>query len=206
MHTLINKAAKTQVPVNALIAQRWSPRYYADQAVEPEKLVAILEAARWAASGGNGQPWRFIVATKEDPAAYKRLLACLNEHNQAWAHTAPVLMIAVAQVIRDTGVPSRSALYDTGLAVGTLSVQVTDLGLSLRQMGGFSPDAARETYNIPENFEAFVAIALGYAAALDDVPEDQRERELADRHRRPLADMVFSGTWGETAPWVAEDE
>lgn len=205
MQTFVNKEAKTQVEINALIAKRWSTRFYAPQPVEQEKLIAVLEAARWAASGGNGQPWRFIVATKEEPEAYEQLLACINEHNQEWAKTAPVLILVVAQVIRDTGAPSRSALYDAGLAVGTLSVQATDLGLSLRQMGGFSVDAAREAYNIPANFEPFVVLALGYGAQVDDIPAEHHERELAPRQRRALSETVFTHTWGESAAWIAEE-
>ena len=203
MSNAINKDAVTRVPILDALARRWSTRAFADRAVEAEKLIAVLEAARWASSSLNLQPWRLIVATKADPAAYARLLDCLKEGNQHWASRAPVLILTVAHVERKPGVPNRHALHDVGLAVGNLAVQATALGLYLRQMGGFYPEKARETYRLPADYEPVTTIALGYRADPDDIPEDLRERELAVRQRKPLGEIVFNGDWG--VPFVPEE-
>lgn len=190
------KDAETRVPLLDSIARRWSTRAFAQRPVEDEKLIAVLEAARWAASSRNMQPWRFIVATKAEPAAYERLLACLKEGNQTWAGRAPVLLLVVAHMEQRPGEMNRHAFHDVGLAVGNLSVQATALGLSLRQMGGFYADKARATYNIPGDYEPVTAIALGYRAAPEDIDDDLHEREQAIRQRKPLGEIAFRGDWG----------
>src|SRR3954463_9809046 len=149
-------------PIHDLLRRRWSPRAFSDRPVEREKLLSVLEAARWAPSSNNEQPWHYLVARKEEPEEFARLLACLVEKNQSWAKAAPVLMLSVAStVFARNGKPNRHALHDVGQAVADLTVQATALGLFVHQMAGFSAEKARETYGIPENAEPVAALAVG---------------------------------------------
>src|SRR5256884_3406610 len=122
--------------------------------VEPEKLRSLFEAARWAPSSFNEQPWSFIVATKQKLEQHARLLSCLVEKNQQWAHLAPVLMVSVAKLkFAKTGEPNRHAFHDVGLAMGNMLVQATAMDLFVHQMAGFSPERVREIYAVPAEFE-----------------------------------------------------
>lgn len=200
----MEKPAETQYPIHELLRRRWSPRAFSSRRVEPETLRTLLEAARWAPSSYNEQPWSFIVALRDSPADYQHLLACLVEGNRAWAHTAPVLMLSVAKLnFERNQKPNRHAFHDVGLAVENLIVQATALGLFVHQMAGFDVEKAREAFAIPAGHEAAAAIALGYAGDPDSLPEKLRERELAPRTRRPLEQFVFSSRWGEASPLVA---
>lgn len=197
---LPEKPAETTFPVHDLIRRRWSPRAFADRPVEPEKFGSLLEAARWAASSNNEQPWRFILATRERPEDFARLLGCLKESNQVWARQAPALMLSVARLtFADDGEPNRHALYDVGQAVASMAIQATALGLVIHQMAGFFPDKARAEFGIPGDFEPVTAIAIGYQGDPATLPERQRLRELAPREREPLSRLVFAGRWGEPA-------
>ena len=200
------KVAASDFPIHALIARRWSPRAYANQPVEAAKLRQLFQAARWSASSGNGQPWSFLIATQDDPAAFGKMVAALNEGNVTWAAHAPILGIVVAEMIRPNGRSNRVAFYDVGMAMQNLLLQATELGLSLRQMGGFSPDKARELFQIPPEHEAVVMFALGYAGDPDQLADNHRSQEMAARERKPLSDFVFAGKWGDTAPLVADEE
>jgi nitroreductase len=196
-------STQTEPLIHAFIRDRRSPRIYQETHVDRKTVVGLLESARWAASGRNRQPWNFIVALKEDAQEYRRMLHCLNERNQTWAHTAPVLMLVVAQVIEDDS-PIRTAFYDTGLAVGNLTVQAMAEGLMLRQMGGIDRDKTRLVSSIPETHEPICALAIGYPAAPETLPDDDRERELVPRTRKPLREFVFGGKWGRAAEIVSE--
>lgn len=199
----MEKLAATQYPIHDLLRRRWSPRAFADLAVEPEKLRSLLEASRWAPSSYNEQPWSFIVATREHPAEHERLLSCLVEGNQRWAKTAPVLMLSVAKLHFDrNGASNRHAFHDVGLAVENLIVQATALGLAVHQMAGFEVDKARELFRIPEGHEPVAAIALGYPGDPESLPKPLRERELAPSTRKPLEKFVFAGEWGQPSPLV----
>src|SRR5207244_13476066 len=133
-----------------------------------EKLQSLFEAARWAPSSFNEQPWSFIVATKQNLEKHATLLSCLLEKNQQWARLAPVLMVSVAKLkFEKTGKPNRHAFHDVGLAMGNMIVQATAMGLFIHQMAGFSPERVRQTYGVPEDFEPVAAIAVGYPAALE---------------------------------------
>jgi nitroreductase len=190
-------------PVHDLIRRRWSPRAFASRAVERETLLSVLEAARWAPSSFNAQPWSFLVATQEDPAGFERMLNCLVPQNQAWAKAAPVLMIAVAKThFEHNGKPNRHALYDTGQAVAFLTLQATALNLYVHQMAGFNAETARELYAIPDSAEAVSAVALGYVGDPGSLDEKLRERELAPGKRKPVGELVFAGRWGTPAEWV----
>jgi nitroreductase len=199
----MEKPADMTYPIEELLKRRWSPRAFADRPVEPERLLSLWEAARWAASTANQQPWYFIVATKEDAAEYARLLSCLRENNQQWASHAPVLMVSVAKLTFDAnGQPNRHAFHDVGLAVANLILQATALGLGVHQMAGFYPDRVREIYEVPEGFEPVAGIVLGYPGDPATLPEDLRNRELAPRTRKPLEAFVFERSWGEISPLV----
>ena len=199
----MEKPADNAHPIHDLLKRRWSPRAFSDKPVEPETLRSLWEAARWAPSCFNEQPWYFLVATKRDGAEYDRLLACLNEGNAAWAGRAPVLMVSVARTaFQDDGEPNRHALHDVGQAVANLTLQATALGLFVHQMAGFSPEKVRQAFAVPEGFEPVAAIALGYPGDPTVLPEKLRQRELAPRSRKPLEDFVFSGRWGRTSPLV----
>jgi nitroreductase len=190
-------------PIHELLRRRWSPRAFAERPVEREKVQSLLEAARWAPSSNNEQPWHYIVATKDEPEEFGRLLACLVEKNQSWAKAAPVLMLSVAStVFARNGKPNRHAMHDTGQAVADLTVQATALGLFVHQMAGFSVDKARETYGIPENAEPVAALAVGYLGDPSTLPEDLRGRETVLSVRKPIGEFVFRGKWGTTAQWT----
>jgi nitroreductase len=200
----VEKPANAQYPIHDLLKRRWSPRAFSDRRVEPDTLRSLLEAARWAPSSYNEQPWSFIVATKQDQAEYARLLSCLVEGNVLWAQHAPVLMVSVARVsFEENGEPNRHAFHDVGQAVANLTLQATALGLFVHQMAGFFPDKVRELYGVPKQFEPVAALALGYPGDPGSVPEKFRSRELALRERKPLTEFVFAGRWGETSPLVA---
>lgn len=202
MTTRHPKHAATDFPILEPMAARWSPYAYdPTRAVEPEKLRICLEAARWAASSYNEQPWTFLLARREDKAAFDTMLACLTEPNQAWAKNASVLMLTVVcRTFKLNGKPNRVAEHDIGLAAGNLVVQAAALGLDAHQMAGVNLAAARQTYSIPEGYEPFTAIALGYAAAPESIDDLKlRERETAPRTRKPLNEIVFAGTWGKAA-------
>jgi nitroreductase len=190
-------------PIHDLLRRRWSPRAFADRPVEREKLLSVLEAARWAPSSNNEQPWHYLVARREEPEEFARLLACLVERNQSWAKAAPVLMLSVATTtFARNGHPNRHALHDAGQAVACLTVEATALELYVHQMAGFSTDKARETYALPPTAEPVAAIALGYLGDPDSLPEDLRQRELVASPRKPIGEFVFSGSWGRTAEWA----
>lgn len=192
------KTAQTDYPIQDVLARRYSPRAFADRLVERETLLSLLEAARWSPSSRNAQPWRFIVATKDNPDAYQKLLSVLKDSNQRWASTAPVLMLAIAEVeAPQTGRSNSKALYDLGAAVAHLTVEATARDLYLRQMGGIYPDKAAEIYNVPDGYQVVVGLALGYRGSADVLPDDLAERERQSaRSRQPLKALVFGDTFG----------
>ena len=193
-------------PIHDLLRRRWSPRAFdPNRRVEPEKLRSLMEAARWAPSSNNEQPWGFIVATKDDPEQFGRVLACLVEKNQSWAKHAPVLMITVAATVwTRNGKPNRHAFHDLGQAVAGLTVQATDMGLYVHQMAGFSPDVARQTFEIPATHEAVTAVAVGYPGDPNQLPDDLRQREQTPTTRKPISEFAFEGKWGQQAGWAKD--
>lgn len=196
----LKRPAETSTPIHDLIAHRWSPRAFDSKPVEPEKLRSLFEAARWAPSSYNAQPWYFIVGTKDNPENYKRVLESLIEFNQGWAKQAPVLALSVAKLKFDDGKPNRHAFHDVGQAAANLSLQAEALGFSVHQMAGIDPEKARKLFNIPADYEAVAGIAIGYAGDPASLSEGLRERELAPRQRKPLDSFVFTGSWGKSLP------
>lgn len=198
------KRASPDYPVHDLIITRWSPYGFDDRPVPDSDLRSLFEAARWAASSYNEQPWSYIVATKKNAKEFERLLACLAEGNQIWAKAAPVLALGIATLtfVRNKK-PNRVAVHDLGLAAGNLCLEATARGLMVHQMVGILPDKAREIYAIPEDSEAVTGLAIGYVGDPDRLPDNLKARDRASRQRKPLAEFVFEGKWGTTSGLVA---
>ncbi|MBI5383329.1 MAG: nitroreductase family protein [Verrucomicrobia bacterium] len=199
------KQAATDHPILGLLAERWSPCGFEDRPVPEADLRSLFEAARWAASSYNEQPWNYLVATKENVTEFGRLLSCLVEANQAWAKAAPVLVLGVVSLrFARNQKDNRAAVHDLGLAAGNLVVEATARGLSVHQMIGLLPDKAREVYQIPEHFEAWTAMAIGYKADPATLPDALKERDLSPRQRKPLSKFVFTGQWGQPSPFALQ--
>jgi nitroreductase len=181
------------------IGQRWSPRAFdVNRDVTRADLMRLFEAARWAPSSFNEQPWRFVVTgPRLSPDPHARLLASLLGSNQAWAASAPVLVLAaVASTLARSGEQNELAWYDMGQAVAQMIVQATSMGISVRQMEGFDRDQARAACHVPPSFDPVVVIAIGYAGDPDALAsEKHRAQERQPRLRRAVTDFVFDGTW-----------
>jgi nitroreductase len=200
----MHKPATTDFPVHDLIRHRWSPRAFSDKPVEPAVLASLFEAARWAPSSSNEQPWAYLVATKDNPEDFAKTLSVLVEFNAAWAKNAPVLALAVSHLkFQSNGNPNRNAFYDTGAATVLFSLEATARGLYIHQMAGFDPGKAKQVFEIPDDWEAIAAFAIGYPGETDSLPQKLQDREVAPRTRKPLAEFVMSGRWGHTSPIVS---
>ena len=193
------KQAPAQENVLPVFLQRWSPRSFADRDVDPVDLRTVFEAARWAASSHNEQPWRFFVGTRGSET-YQKILSSLVEFNQLWARTAPVLILGVTgTAFSHSGAPNRVALYDIGAAAATMCYQATALGLHTHQMAGVNLDVARELFKVPEDYIFGAAMALGYLGEPAALPNQQmQDQETAPRQRKPLSEFVLSA-WGTPA-------
>jgi len=183
-------------------------RRRSSRSMDPERPVdaawvrRLLEAARWAPSSGNGQPWRYIVFDQRVPEALERARACLSPGNQAWARQAPTLILAVAKQTRDDGATNTKAEHDLGLANMCLLLQAVALGLHCRPMGGFDAQAARLAFHIPAGHAPLVMIAVGHPGDVSVLPPDLIEKERGPRRRKPLDDLAFLGEWD--APGAAD--
>lgn len=188
-------------PIHPLLTERWSPRAI-DPArpVERETLLQLLEAARWAASSFNDQPWRYLVFDLTNPKQLAAARGCLAEGN-AWARRAPLLLLSVARrAFSHNGQPNRVALHDVGAASASLCLQATAMGLVAHQMAGFDTEMARERFHIPEEYDPVAMIAVGYAGQISDLTEAQQQRELAPRERLPVTEIAYNGDWEEPLP------
>lgn len=191
------KKALTDYPIHELLAERWSPYAFQDRPVSQADLRSLFEAARWSASSYNEQPWSYLVATKENPDHFQQLLSCLVEANQIWAQNAPVLALGIASLkFTRNNEENKAAIHDLGLASGNLVVEATARGICVHEMIGILPDKARDLFDIPENFEAWTAMAIGYRGDPITLPDALKERDLSPRQRKPLDQFVFSGKWG----------
>lgn len=197
------KYAVPDHPIHECIVKRWSPYGFDSRPVSKQDLISLFEAARWAPSSYNEQPWSYIVATRDDAAEFEKLLSCLVEGNQAWAKVVPVLALGCTSLnFTRNGKPNAAAIHDLGLAAGNLCMEATARGLQVHQMIGILPDKARTVYQIPEAVQPLTAIAIGYAADPATLPDQVRQRDLAPRTRKPLAEFVFAGTWGTSSSLV----
>ncbi len=193
------KVAETKPGVHNLFRERWSPRSFSPREVPADVLEAILDAGRWAASSNNEQPWRFIVATKEDPEAFQTLLSVLMPFNQLWAKSASVLILTVARAnFSHNETQNAYALHDAGAALAYMMLQASAAGLGSHAMAGFDRDKAREVLGIPPEFQIGAVVAIGYPDSPDKLANDVlKERELAPRTRKPLSELAFKGRWGQ---------
>ncbi|MCF8262605.1 MAG: nitroreductase family protein [Melioribacteraceae bacterium] len=186
------KDAKTKYKINDLIKKRWSTRNFSVQPIEKEKLYSLLEAARWAPSSMNAQPWRFIIAEKSNEEKFAKVLESLNARNKIWAKNAAVLLVTLTQPnFEKNGKPNKYALHDVGLAIGNLSIQATEHEIYLHQMGGFSAEVLSANFMLPENLEPVSVIALGYkgdGSALDEMFTDA---ESSERSRIELEELIL---------------
>lgn len=195
-----HKIADLHTQVLAEIRHRWSPRAYSDREVTVADLYTLFRAGTWAASCYNEQPWRFVMGSRHSsPEAWERVFQCLVPGNQGWAQSAPVLGIVIGKNdFTQTGKPNAYTAYDSGQAMATMALQATHMGLQLHQMGGFDAIKAREQLGIPEGYTPLAAFALGYVGNADQLTEDWTiESETSRRTRKPLEELVFTGTWGE---------
>ncbi len=203
---MIEKPAQVSRPIHELMARRWSPRAFdPTRAVAAQDLIALLEAARWAPSCFNAQPWRYLVWDRQrDAASWQRAFACLSEGNQAWVKDVPVLMLSCADSIFEYNQkPNRWGQHDTGAASENLCLQALTLGLAAHQMGGFDADRARTEFSIPERYECMAMIAIGYPAAAQELDAEVREKELSPRERQAVGEFAFLGSWA--TPLAAAD-
>ncbi|MBI5422104.1 nitroreductase family protein [Candidatus Peregrinibacteria bacterium] len=185
-----SKPAPVGHPIHELIANRWSPLSYSNQPLSPELVQSLLEAARWAPSSFNEQPWSYVVGFQGD-AIHAPLADCLKEGN-AWAKTAPVLMLSVAKTFFDHNhKPNRHAQHDTGAASALMALQATAMGLAFHQMAGFDSDKARSAFGIGEGFEPMAMIAIGFPGDSNALEGKMKEREEAPRSRKPTEELIW---------------
>lgn len=194
------KVAQTEHDILDVIRTRWSPRAFdPNSEITRDELRRLFEAARWAPSSANEQPWRFVVAERRHAAgAFARLLDALHPKNRAWATAAPVLvLVAVRVAFEGNEIDNPMAFYDAGSAVGLLTLQATAINLHVRQVRGFDADVARAACDMPLPFEPAVVMAIGRAGDPSTLAlEPQRLAEVAPRARRPVSEFVFDDTWG----------
>ena len=192
------KVAQPEHPINSLFVNRWSPRAFAVKPVAIDTIKKVMEAARWSASSYNEQPWRFIVGIKDENDSYAKIFEVLGSFNQSWAKNAPVLILGCGKkTFSHNQQPNKHYLYDVGQAMASLSLQATEEHLYLHQMAGFFPDKAREVFGIPSDFDAVVAVAMGYLGDPDTLSEKHRNAELAPRTRKHLDEICYGNGWDE---------
>jgi nitroreductase len=190
--TIITKTAKTDHPINELIAKRWSARAFSTRHVEKSKLLSILEAARWAPSSRNEQPWRYIIFTNDNPEKLKRAQSVLKDIND-YAKRAPILICAITKkTYSDNGNYNRLHFHDLGAANENMFLEAFNQGLIMHEMGGFDVQKAREVFNIPEDFEVGIMIAIGYQDTHHILPERLVEKAFTPRQRKPLTEIAFA--------------
>ena len=195
-----DRKAVTSVPINELLALRWSPRAYdATRTVSREQLAALLEAARWAPSCNGDEPWRYLIwDRRRDPEGWQKAFDCLNENNRKWVKNVPLLLLSCAgSRFAHSGKPNRWTQHDTGAASVSLALQAITLGLVAHQMGGFDVDKIRAAFSIPEQYTPMACIAVGYQTSPDVLDEETKKKELRPRARKPIAELFFEGGWGK---------
>lgn len=184
------KIPQTKYPLHELVTNRWSARSFNSQPIAEDTLHGIFEAASWTASSMNEQPWMYIYAHR-DEETFAQFVSCLLPGNEPWAKNAAVLILSVARTsFVSNGKPNRHAMYDTGAANATLMLQATSHGILGHQMGGFDPLKTREVFQLPDEVEPTVFIALGYPGLPEDLEEPFKTREQTPRSRKPLAEFV----------------
>ena len=194
----LGNPAPSEHRLHALVSERWSPLAFSSEPLSAEDLGALFEAARWAPSCFNEQPWRFLIATRDQEEEHGRLLGLLVDGNRSWAAAAPLVGIACAtSTFARNGKPNRHGAHDLGQALAHLTAEATSRGLVVHQMGGFDQDAAREVCGLPDDVEAYTAFVIGRPGDAESLPEGMAERERAPRQRKPQEELVFGSRWSE---------
>jgi len=190
----MNKTAITAAPIMPVLADRWSPRSFdADYEISQHDLLSILEAARWAPSSNNGQPWRYSVLNRGTDLFNQVAAEGLSGFNQAWAPKSSTLVIVSIQTKTADGKENKSAHYDAGLSVSNLVIQAHKLGLHAHQIGGFVPDALRSILELDEDLSPIVVVAIGKVAPAEKLEGPAYEREIQPRTRLELDEIVLHG-------------
>ncbi|HYZ62166.1 MAG TPA: nitroreductase family protein [Acetobacteraceae bacterium] len=184
--------------IDPIFLERWSPRAFTGEPIPVEDLMRIFEAARWAPSSYNSQPWRFVYARRDTPH-WEPMLGLLNEFNRSWAKNAAAVVITASNSVMlppgaEKPVPSWSHSFDAGAAWGNLALQATRLGWDAHAMVGFDRERAFAELNFPEGYRVEAAIALGRRGDPSILPESLRARERPS-DRNPLSATVFEGTF-----------
>jgi nitroreductase len=188
---ILTKTAKADFPISEIISRRWSARAFSTRHVEKSKLLSILEAARWAPSSRNEQPWRYIVFTNDNPEKLKKAQSVLKEIND-YAKRAPILICAITKrTYSDNEIPNRLHFHDLGAANENMFLEAFNQGLIMHEMGGFDLQKAREVFNIPEDYEIGVMIAIGYQDTYHVLPNRLKEKAFTPRIRKPLSKIAF---------------
>lgn len=186
---------KADFSIDPIYLKRWSPRSFEERDLDEETLYSLFEAARWAPSGNNRQPWRFIIArTAEQRETFYQFI---NEGNLKWCKRAPVLALIISEAENEEGRPLSSHAFDAGTAWGFLALEATRKGLITHAMGGFDKAKAKKLLGIPDRFVPHAVIAIGYQGSPDQLAPEHREREHPS-DRRPLSESLFDGTFGQT--------
>ncbi len=196
LRLIMKISSEFESEIHDLIKNRKSRRAYVDRAIEPEKIRSLFEAARWAPSSANEQPWTYIYATKDQPELYDSIFDALNEGNKIWAKNAPLLLVSlVRRIYAKNETPNGSAKYDVGAANAFLSIQATHLGLNVHQMGGFDQVVLRNNLKVPERFDLGVVMAIGYPGDPKELPLQLMEREFSPRLRHSQNEFVMNHTF-----------
>lgn len=193
---MFEKPAETEYPILDLLKRRWSGRAFSDKPLDLDTLRSVFEAARWAPSSGNGQPWSYILARREQAAEFEKLASVLNPGN-AWARKAGALALSIAALDRTPGRPNPHAWHDVGLANENLALQAFSMGLTVHMMAGFNAALARELFEIPDRWDPVAMIALGHAGDPRTLDEELRQKDLAPRQRKPIREFVYCSKWGQ---------
>ncbi len=202
----MDKPAITTRNIHPLIKQRWSPRSLNPQSLEKDKLQRIFEAARWAPSSFNEQPWRFIVGIKGD-ATWQKMYDALVEFNQIWAKNAPVLVLNLGKkTVSKNGQANASFQYDVGQAMAYITFQAEAEGLVVHQMGGFNREAVKKAFAVPEDYSVLTVCSIATQNSPDKLPPNFEKMERAPRERKPLEELVYTEAFGSPWPPAAEGE
>ncbi|MEB8345235.1 nitroreductase family protein [Flavobacteriaceae bacterium KMM 6898] len=191
----LHNIADTDYEIYALLKQRWSPRAFRDELIPDRSLKKLFEAARWAASSNNEQPWRFIYANK-GTVAYNKIIDCLSDFNKQWASNAPTLILTAFKETHKNNNENFHALQDLGFSMGNMTVQAQYMGIAIHQMAGVDWKKAEAEFDVPPGFHISTAVAIGYyGGELESLSPELREEEIRDRIRMPQDDFVFLNTW-----------
>lgn len=192
----MNKQANTEIDIIDPIKNRWSPRAFSEKEIDDKTLEKIFEAARWAPSSMNEQPWNFIFVRNSDEKNFSKIVDSLTETNKEWASKAPLLIITIAKKFYSRNeTENKVALYDVGQAAAYLSLEAMAEGVFVHQMGGFDKTKLKNSFDLPDGYEPVTVIAAGYAGNPETLPEKLKAREYSERKRKSRKDFVFKSEW-----------